>query len=351
MPPSLNVALVGFGYVGQTFHAPLIAAVDGLVLHTIVSSRPADVHAHWPDAQVVAELPAALADPAVELVVLATPNDLHAPQAHAALDAGKHVVIDKPFTVTVREAEALAAHAERAGLLLSAFHNRRWDSDFLTLRSLIASGVMGEIVAFESHFDRFRPNIRNRWRERAGPGSGLWIDLGPHLLDQALQLFGPPIGIRVDLAIQRVGAETDDYFHAVLRYDGWRAIVHGSALVPAHDLRYAVHGREGSFMKEGLDAQEDAFKAGRTPGDAGWGHDPRPGTLTLVNGDAFESRVVEGIPGDWRQYYAQVRDAIRGAGRNPVTAADAVAVMRLIEMGVESDRTRREMLLASWTPS
>ncbi len=351
MSSPLNVALVGFGYVGKTFHAPLIAAVDGLALHTIVSSRPADVHADWPSVRVVADLSDALTDPAVDLVVLATPNHLHAPQAHAALDAGKHVVIDKPFTVTVREAEALVAHAERTGLLLSAFHNRRWDSDFLTIRSLISGGEMGDIVAFESHFDRFRPNIRNRWRERAGPGSGLWIDLGPHLLDQVLQLFGTPIGIHLDLAIQREGAETDDYFHAVLRYEGWRAIVHGSALVPSHDLRFAVHGRRGSFMKDGLDAQEDAFKAGRTPGDAGWGHDPRPGTLTLVDGDAFQTRVVEGIPGDWRAYYAQVRDAINGVGRNPVSAADAVAVMRLIEMGVESDRTRREMLFDSWSPT
>lgn len=351
MPSPLNVALAGFGYVGQTFHAPLIASVDGLSLHTIVSSRPDDVRADWPEARVVPDLTQALADPAIHLVVLATPNDLHAPQAHAALAAGKHVVIDKPFTVTVREAEMLAAEAERTGLLLSAFHNRRWDSDFLTLRSLIANDTLGEIVAFESHFDRFRPNIRNRWRERAGPGSGLWIDLGPHLLDQVLQLFGPPVGIRLDLAIQREGAETDDYFHAVLRYEGWRAIVHGAALVAAHDLRFAVHGRRGSFMKNGLDTQEEAFKARRVPGDAGWGEDPRSGTLTLADGDAFETRVVEGIPGNWREYYVQVRDAITGVGRNPVTPAEAVAVMRLIEMGVESDRTRREVLFASWQPA
>lgn len=350
MPSPLNIALAGFGYVGKTFHAPLIAAVDGLVLHTIVSSRPDDVHADWPEARVVPDLTQALADPDIHLVVLATPNTLHAPQAHAALADGKHVVIDKPFTVTARDAELLAAEGERTGLLLSAFHNRRWDSDFLTLRSLVTKGTLGEIVAFESHFDRFRPTIRNRWRERAGPGSGLWIDLGPHLLDQVLQLFGLPIGIRLDLAIQREGAETDDYFHAVLRYDGWRAIVHGTALAPAHDLRFAVHGRKGSFMKNGLDPQEEAFKAQRTPGDAGWGDDPRPGTLTLVDGETFETRVVDGIPGDWREYYVQVRDAINGVGPNPVSASDAVAVMRLIEMGVESDRTRREVPVAAWQP-
>ncbi len=347
MSSSLNVALVGFGYVGRSFHAPLIGAVDGLTLHTIVSSRPDDVRAEWPAVHVVANLSDALADPEVDLVVLATPNDLHAPQAHAALEAGQHVVIDKPFTVTVDEAEQVAEHAVRAGRLLSVFHNRRWDSDFLTLRSLIAADALGDIVSFESHFDRFRPTIRNRWRERAGPGSGLWIDLGPHLIDQVLQLFGPPIGIRLDLAIQREGAETDDYFHSVLRYDNWRAILHASTLAPAHDLRYAVHGRRGSFIKNGLDAQELALKAGRTPGDAGWGVDPRPGTLTFVDGEAVGTRVVEGIPGDYRQYYAAVRDAILGTGSNPVTPEDGLAVMRLIEKGVESDRARREVLVAA----
>lgn len=344
MTAPLNVALVGYGFVGRVFHAPLISAVDGITLHSVVSSKPDVVHADWPNARVRPDLLGVLADPAVDLVVLATPNVLHAEQARAALDAGKHVVVDKPFTVTLDEAERVAAHAQRAGRLLSVFHNRRWDSDFLTLRAVIADGSLGNVTHFESHFDRFRPEVRDRWRERAGPGAGLWFDLGPHLLDQALQLFGPPLGIVADLAIQREGGETDDYFHVVLRYHRLRVVLHAATLVPANDLRFAVHGTRGSFVKSGLDAQEEALKAGRVPGSGDWGVDPRPGTLTLVLGGATSTRMVPGEPGDYRRYYANLRAAIAGTGENPVSAAEGVAVMRLLEAGAESARGRREVV-------
>ena len=345
MTTSLNVALVGYGFVGKVFHAPLIASVDGLALHSVVSSNAAAVLADFPDARVSPNYEDILADPAVDVVVIATPNSLHAPQAHAALDAGKHVIVDKPFTVTVADAEAVIAHAERADRVLSVFHNRRYDADFRTLKGLLAEEALGVVTLFESHFDRFRIEVRDRWRERPIAGSGLWYDLGPHLLDQALQLFGAPLGITTDLEIHRPGGETDDYFHTVLRYPRLRVILHGSAMMAAHDLRYSVHGTRGSFMKQGLDTQEDALKAGRTPGDAMWGHDTHPGTLTSVQGDEFTTRTIGGEPGDYRLYYAAVRDAIRGIGANPVPGAEALAVMRLIEMGIESSRTRREIAL------
>ena len=342
----VHVALVGYGFVGKTFHAPLIASVDGLVLHSVVSSNPEAVHADFPEARVVPTLEAALVDPAVDLVVIATPNTLHAPQAHTALAAGRHVVVDKPFTVTVAEArEDVIAHATRAGRVLSVFHNRRWDSDFLTLRAVLHEGALGVVTQFESHFDRYRPDVRRRWREQAGPGAGLWFDLGPHLVDQALQLFGAPLGINADIAVQRDNAETDDYFHVQLRYPRLRVVLHGSALMAAHDLRYAVHGTRGSFMKQGLDSQEDALKAVRTPGDAHWGVDPRPGTLVLAEGDDLTSRTIDGPPGNYRAYYEGVRDAIRGTGPNPVPATDALQVMRLIEAGVQSSATRCEVPL------
>ena len=346
MTTSLNVALVGYGFVGKVFHAPLISAVNGLRLHSVVSSKAAAVHADFPQARVSAEYGDILADPAVDVIVIATPNALHAPQAHAALEAGKHVIVDKPFTVTAVEAEAVMAHAERANRVLSVFHNRRYDADFRTLKGLLADEVLGVVTQFESHFDRFRIDVRDRWRERPIAGSGLWYDLGPHLLDQALQLFGVPLGITTDLDIHRPGAETDDYFHTVLRYPRLRVILHGSAMMAAHDLRYAVHGTRGSFMKQGLDTQEEALKAGRTPGEALWGHDSRPGTLTSVVGEAFTTRTVAGEPGDYRLYYAAVRDAMLGIGPNPVPAADALAVIRLVEQGVQSSRTHREIALA-----
>lgn len=347
MTTPLNVALVGYGFVGKVFHAPLIAAVDGLTLHSVVSSNPDAVHADFPEVRVRTQLSDVLADPAVHLVVIATPNALHAQQAHAALDAGKHVIVDKPFTVTVEEAERVSAHAERSGRVLSVFHNRRWDGDFLTLRALVADGTLGDVTQFESHFDRFRPEVRDRWRERAGPGAGLWFDLGPHLLDQALQLFGAPLGITADTEVQRDGGATDDYFHVTLRYKRLRVLLHASTMVAANDLRFAVHGTRGSFVKEGLDTQEDALKAGRIPGDDQWGHESRPGTLTLVEGDGLRTRVVHGESGDYRRYYQAIRDALHGIAPNPVPTSEALSVMQLLVLGEESARERREVLVAS----
>ena len=330
MTSPLRVALVGYGFAGRVFHAPLIAGVEGMQLSSIVSSRTGAVHADWPEVTVHPDMSGVLADPAIDLVVLATPNTLHASQAHAALDAAKHVVVDKPFTVTVPEAEAVVAHAERAGRVVSVFQNRRWDADFLTLRRLIAEGALGEVTYFESRFDRFRPVVRDRWRERAGPGAGLWFDLGPHLVDQALQLFGPPSDVVADHAIQRAGAETDDYFHVVLRYARLRVVLHASTLVAANDLRFAVHGTRGSYVKHGVDSQEDALKAGTRPGGEGWGRDASPGVLTLADGARMHRREVAGEPGDYRRYYEAVGDAIAGRGVNPVPASEALAVMRII---------------------
>ena len=342
-PLPIHVALVGYGFVGKTFHAPLIAATPGLVLHTVVSSDPAKVLADHPTAKVVPDLAAALADPDIDLVVIATPDPLHAPQAHAALDAGKAVVIDKPFAVTLAEARDVADHAARAGKLLSIFHNRRWDSDFLTLKALIADGSLGEIVQYESHFDRFRPVVRDRWRE--APGAGALLDLGPHLIDQALTLFGPPTAVFADLAIQKDGGKAPDYFHLLLRYPRLRVLLHASQMTLASDLRMAVHGTQGSFVKQGLDPQEDALKAGVVPGSEGWGRDPRPGTLTVPDGEATASRVFEGVPGDYLAYYAAIRDALSGHGANPAPPEEALAVMELIDLAARSAAEGRELSL------
>jgi len=342
-PLPFKVALVGYGFVGKVFHAPLIAATPGLLLHTVVSSDAAKVHADLPDVRVAPDLDTALADPEIDLVVIATPDPLHAAQAHAALDAGKAVVIDKPFAVTLDEARAVAEHAQRAGKLLSIFHNRRWDSDFLTLQALIADGSLGEIVQYESHFDRFRPAVRDRWREK--PGAGALLDLGPHLIDQALKLFGPPQAVYADLAVQKDGGQAPDYFHLVLRYPKLRVLLHASQMTVDSRLRMAVHGTEGSFHKQGLDEQENALKAGIVPGSEGWGADPRPGTLTTPDGEATTSRVVEGVPGDYLAYYAAIRDALSGHGDNPVPPDQALAVMELIALAQRSAAEGREVRL------
>lgn len=346
-----RAALIGYGYAGRTFHAPLIAATPRLELAVVASRDAGKVHADLPEVEVIADPLHAIGDERIDLVVIASPNDSHAPLAQAALEAGKHVVVDKPFTLTLAQARALAALAIRRERLLSVFHNRRWDSDYLSIRRAMHDGLVGKVVHFESHFDRFRPEVRARWREQAGRGGGLWYDLGPHLLDQALQLFGLPEAIWLDLALQRDGAATDDYFHAQLRYgglhEGLRVILHASALVPAVGPRFIVHGTRGSFVKHGLDPQEDRLKAGARPHlDAlgNWGRDTQDGVLTLPQSSTAPAQQARPtVPGNYLAYYAAVRDAILHHAPNPVPAAEAMQVMALIEAGMHSHAARHEM--------
>lgn len=343
MHESLGVGLVGYGFAGQTFHAPLIAAVPGLRLAAVASSAPARVAADWPALPVEATPAALFARDDLALVVIATPNASHYLLASAALAAGKHVVVDKPFTVNLAEAVALRDQAAAAGLTLAVFHNRRWDGDFLTLRRLIAGGELGTVVYFESHFDRYRPEVRGRWREQAGPGSGLWYDLGPHLLDQALVLFGSPETLCADLVAQRAGAATDDYFHVQLRYGPLRVILHATMLAPVPGPRFSVHGTQGSYVKLGLDTQEDQLKAGQRPPTAGWGDDTLAGALTLWHDGVSTTRPLPTLSGDYPAFYSAMRDAIRGVGPNPVPPDQAITVMALLEQARQSAETGRTL--------
>lgn len=343
MARPVRTALVGFGYAGRTLHAPLIAACPDLRLEAVVSRQAEAVTGSWPDARVLATFDDAVADPAIDLIVLATPNDLHAAQAEAALHAGKAVVVDKPFTLTAAEARRLATLAIERGLLLSVFHNRRWDADFLTLKALIAEDRLGPVVRFESGFNRWRPQVRDRWREGDGPGAGIWYDLGPHLIDQALVLFGRPLGVTCDLGILRPGGRATDYAHAVLRYADKRVILHADMITPAAAPRFAVHGARASWLKDGLDVQEDQLKSGLTPCVAGWGVDPRPGVV--VDGATGAQEVRVGPPGDYPAYYAAIARALRDGVPNPVPPHEAVAVMEVLEAGLLSAGRRAEVLL------
>ena len=339
---ALRVGLIGYGYAGKTFHAPLVAAVPALSLAAVASSDASKVQADWPGMPVHADPLALVARDDLDLVVIATPNDSHHALAAAALRAGRHVVVDKPFTVTLDEARELDELARRLGRVLSVFHNRRRDADFLTVQRLLREGTLGRVVEMESRFDRFRPEVKARWRERAGAGSGLWYDLGPHLLDQALWLFGPPQGIVLDRAALRDGAVVDDWFRATLRYERLRVLLHAGTLV-ASGPRFVLHGTRGSFVKDGLDAQEDALKAGARPHwppGPDWGRDPGRAALATPAGEELPVALEAG---DYAGYYAAVAAAIRGEGPNPVPASEAIEVMALIEAGLESDRTRREV--------
>jgi predicted dehydrogenase len=348
--PPLQVALIGYGGAGRIFHAPLIAGVPGLQLACIVTRQSDAVQRDWPHPRCVASASAALADPAIDLVVIATPNASHFELALAALQAGKHVVVDKPCTVTLAETETLLALARQQGRVLTVFQNRRFDSDFLALQKVMASGQLGRVVQVDSHFDRYRPTVPERWREQNLPGSGLWFDLGPHLLDQALVLFGLPDALLLEQANLRDGAKVNDLFHAVLRYDtrhaGLRVILHASTLVAEPGPRWAVHGTGGSFTKFGLDAQEDALKAGQRPQwDAlnDWGQDPQPGQVLCMKSMAgvaapVSVRVSAPSPaGNYLAYYAQLRDHLRGLQPEPgVTPAQVHGVIQLLTLGEQS---------------
>lgn len=343
MAENIRVGLLGYGYASKTFHAPLISGTPGVEFAAVSSSDASKVHADWPSVTVVNDAQHLFDDPSIDVIVIPTPNDTHFPLAQRALAAGKHVVVDKPFTVTLSQANELKRLADEAGLLLSVFHNRRWDSDFLTLKTLLKEGALGDVVYFESHFDRFRPEIRQRWREQPGAGSGIWYDLGPHLLDQALQLFGLPETLNVDLGLLRPGAQSVDYFHAVLSYPGQRVVLHGTVLAAAETARYIVHGTKGSYIKYGLDPQEDRLKAGERLPQTDWGYDMRDGVVTLSQNGVLVEQPLLTQPGNYPAYYAGIRDAILGVGENPVPATEAITVMELIELGLESDKHKQAL--------
>ncbi|WP_318594180.1 oxidoreductase [Enterobacter kobei] len=346
MSNNIGVGLIGYGYASKTFHAPLIAGTPGMMLAAVSSSDATKVHADWPSVPVVSEPKHLLNDPNIDLIVIPTPNDTHFPLAKAALEAGKHVIVDKPFTVTLSQARELDALAKGLGRLLSVFHNRRWDSDFLTVKTLLSEGTLGEILFFESHFDRFRPQVRHRWREQAGPGSGIWYDLAPHLLDQAVNLFGLPVSMTVDLAQLRPGAQTTDYFHAVLSYPQRRIVLHGTMVAAAESARYIIHGTRGSYVKFGLDPQEDRLKNGERLPQEDWGYDMRDGVVTRVEGEELVEETLLTMPGNYPAYYAAIRDSLNGTGENPVPASQAIQIMELIELGIESAKHRATLCLA-----
>jgi predicted dehydrogenase len=345
MPDStvpLRVALIGYGFAGKTFHAPLIRGVPGLALATVVSRDASKVHADLPDVEVVADAADVFADSSLDMVVIASPNDTHAPLARAALEAGKHVVVDKPFALDLAQARELAAIARRKQRVLSVFQNRRWDTDFLGVRQVMEACRLGKVTHFESHIDRFRPQVRARWREQAGAGSGLWYDLGPHLVDQALCLFGVPDRVWASLATQRDGGEVTDWAHVVLEYGERRVILHADMLVAGGTPRFIVHGTQGSVVKPKIDPQEAQLLAGVRPGDAGWGEDVDD--LLLYDGNDNLERIAP-PRGDQSRYYAAFRDAVRGQGPNPVTPSQAIVVMAVIEAAMASASTGQAMRL------
>jgi len=342
----VRVGLLGYGLAGSVFHAPVIKAVPNLTIAAVLTSRAADVARDLPDARVVTAPEQIFTDPRIELVVIATPNPPHFELARAALLAGKHVVIDKPMTTTAADAAALIALAAERGRRLSVYHNRRWDNDFLTLKELLEAGRLGQVYAFEAHYDRFRPAIKPGWRERPQPGSGLLFDLGPHVIDQALTLFGMPETVTADVLVQRPEAVVDDYFHLILGYGKRRAILHASTLVRELGPHFAVHGDAGSFVKYGMDGQEAALKAGLPVGTPDWGRDDPAAYGTFVNAEG-ERRTIATVPGSYAAFYAGMAAAILAGAPLPVAPEAALDVMTIIELARRSATQGRTIATAA----
>jgi scyllo-inositol 2-dehydrogenase (NADP+) len=313
----IRVGLAGYGLAGSVFHAPLIRACQRMQLAAVLTSR--DVPERVGSLDELLERS--------DLVVVATPNTTHFEIAAAALNAGKHVVVDKPLAVTVHEAGRLIALAKERQRVLTVFHNRRWDSDFLTVHKMLPQ--LGEVMLFEAHWDRFRPEIKRGWREEPRPGGGVLSDLGPHMIDQALTLFGMPDAISADVLAQRAGAEVDDYFDLTLHYGERRACLRCSTLVAQPRPRFAVYGAAGSFVKCGLDPQEAQLKSGMTLRDDSFGFDGKDGTLTFGDG---RSGKVPSERGNYLALYEAVADAILDGAPVPVAPADARAGLVLIDL-------------------
>ena len=338
-PQPLQVALLGYGLAGSVFHAPLIATTPGLRLAAVVTGRPERVEqarAEHPGVQVLASAEEVWADAGTyDLVVVATTNDVHVPLARTAVDRGLPVVVDKPLAVSAAQARDLLDAAAQADVAVTVFQNRRWDSDLLTLRRLLDAGELGDVLRFESRFERWRPALDPaRWRERADAGGGILLDLGSHLVDQALVLFGPAVSVYAEVAARRGGAE-DDVFVAVRHAGGVLSHLWTGALAGAPGPRLRVLGTRGAYVVDGLDGQEAALRAGRWPGvgrSAGapaWGEEPPERWGRLVRDPDVQS--VRSEPGRWPDFYAGVERALREGGPMPVDPWDAVAALEVLE--------------------
>lgn len=339
----LRVGLLGYGLAGSVFHAPLIAATQGLRLDVVSTASPerqAQARAEHPQVRTAETAEAVLAGADdLDLLVIATPNKTHVPLATAALEAGLPVVVDKPLAATAAEAEKLATLAEDRGLLLSVFQNRRWDNDFRTVRKLIEEGALGDVQRFESRFERWRPQPKGGWRESGDPAElgGLLYDLGSHLADQALTLFGPVVSVYAESDVRRPGAEADDdTFLALTHANGVRSHLWMSATAALLGPRFRVLGSRAGFVKHGLDPQEAALREGRRPGADGtaWGVEPESHWGHLGAGTSPQTgggERVPTLPGDYPAYYAAIERALRAGGQPPVTAREAAAVLRVLE--------------------
>jgi scyllo-inositol 2-dehydrogenase (NADP+) len=340
MDSIIKTGIIGFGLSGRVFHAPFLHLHPGFELAAVVERHGERSKKIYPYVGLLKNYRALLADKAIQLVVIATPNGLHYPMAAECLAAGKDIVIEKPFTNSVKEAEELIELAAKHGKKIFVYHNRRFDADFLTIQKLLQTGSLGSITYYEAHFDRFSPKIKpNAWRDKKLPGSGILFDLGPHLIDQALALFGMPHSIRARLSAEREGSCVDDQFEIELFYPHHSALLKAGMMVKDPGPRYLIRGTKAIFSKYGIDPQEARLKAGEMPGDVNWGEEEQQylGTLIPVGHDQQGGIKVPGEKGNYMKFYQNVFDVLSGKNIPMlITAEEARNVIFIIEKAFES---------------
>jgi scyllo-inositol 2-dehydrogenase (NADP+) len=344
----VRVGLLGFGLAGQAFHAPVIQGVEGMELACILERRGSLAQQHYPGIRVARTIDELLTDTSIQLCVVATPNESHFELARTCMLAGRDVVVDKPLAPTWRECKELARLAAERGRLLTVYQNRRWDGDFRTITKLVREGTLGDVAEYECRFDRFRLELKpGGWREREDqPGSGVLFDLGPHLIDQALVLFGEPQAINATAFRQREGSQVDDAFDVCLEYPRLRAMLRARIVAFAPGPHFLLHGTKGSFLKYGMDPQEERLRSGNFPAGKAWGADwgveaeQLWGTLSLA-GDPSRTMKIETEGGDYRGLYANVRDAIEKESPLDVTMDQALRTMRALLLARKSSAEQR----------
>ncbi len=346
MKKIIQTAIVGYGLSGRYFHAPFLHVHPGFKVIKVLERKGETSKELFPKAEVITDLNTILNDANIGLVVIATPNDLHFSMTKSCLLKGKHVVIEKPFTLSTKEADELIALADKKKLKIFVYHNRRWDGDFLTIQKLFKSGALGEVNEFEAHFDRYRPKLTTRlWREEEEHGGGVLFDLGAHLIDQALQLFGTPDKLFANIETQRKTSKVDDYFRLVLSYGKMKAILTAGMLVKDSGPRYIIHGLIGSFVKYGIDPQEEELRKGMLPGSETWGieNPDKWGLITIDYADMNVHGSVETEPGNYMEFYNNVYDVITKKAVMAVNPAEARNVIRIIELARESSIKKKEI--------
>lgn len=346
MQESVKVGVVGFGLAGKVFHTAVVDVTPGLELACVVQRRGDEAARQYPGVKVARSVEEMLEDESIGLVVIATPSHSHYELAKQCLNQQRNVVIDKPFTLTSAEAVGLIRMARERKLLLTAYQNRRWDGDFQTVRQVLAGGELGRVVSYESHFDRYRERPRLEvWRESGAAGGGTLFDLGPHVVDQALKLFGAPATIMASVRTERQNAVVDDAWDIFLEYERphpMTALLRATTTACIPGPRYVVHGTKGSYTKWGLDPQEEQIKAGIAFAAPGFGEEPESawGEVRVCGG---ETRRVPTLKGDYRGFYANVRDALLGRAEPEVKPEQAWRTTRLIELARESSAQGRRL--------